>query len=282
MRCGADMQSKGSALWTLLAEVSIAWIALGIFAVLVAATLLGVQLQHIRLRMWKKQRGSEEEKTEYFLVSGTMLLLGLLVAFTFNLGLERYEERRRLVIDEANAIGTAYLRAQVLDEPYRTRLSRGLVAYTENRVALSDAEGNIAPLLARNDQLLTDLWASVIAANEAAKAKGISTAYYFAFNDVFNLDTERKAARQAKIPDAVMISLFVVLILSATMMGSALYGRPQQGRAAIFLMLLTLCFCLIIDLNRPTSGLIREPQGPLEQLHSSLLATPPSAFDRPP
>ena len=101
---------------------------------------------------------------------GSMLgLLALLLAFSFAMGIDRYEERRRLVILEANAIGTSYLRAQLLDEPHRTRLSSLLVAYTDNRLALgSGAPGDQDARLAVDQKLLTDIWAAVAAARESA------------------------------------------------------------------------------------------------------------------
>ena len=78
---------------------------------------------------------------------------------------------------EANAIGTSYLRAQFLDEPYRTRLSTLLMEYPENRVELASAEGNKKSYLARNDRLLTDIWSNVRAARESAITHGITTRF---------------------------------------------------------------------------------------------------------
>lgn len=274
------MEPKITPLWALLIRIDILWITIGIFVILVIATGIGMSLQASGIGLWAKRDKGVDERTENFLVSGTLLLLSLLLAFTFNLALERYEERRLLVIDEANAIGTAYLRAQILDEPHRTRLSDLLVIYTENRIELGHAKVNRGPLLARSDQILTNLWAAVKAGNDAAKDKGMSTVYYWAFNDVLNLDTERKSARLARIPEPVLVAVLVVSILSAIVVGSVIYGAPQRMRAAIFLTLLTISLCLIIDLNRPAAGLIVEPQEPLELLLASMKSTPPSAFDQ--
>src|SRR5688572_6962231 len=65
-----------------------------------------------------------------YLIAAMLGNLALLLAFTFSVALDRYESRRRLAIEEANAIGTSYLRAQLLEEPHRTRISNILVAYT--------------------------------------------------------------------------------------------------------------------------------------------------------
>ena len=273
------MEPRITPLWAILGQIDIVPLSIGIFVILAIATGFGIRLQGMRVRLGAKADKGGDDKTEYFLVSGIMLLLGLLLAFTFNLALERYEQRRQLVIDEANAIGTAYLRTQVLDEPHRARLSQLLIIYTENRIALGHAKRDRMSLLAKSDQILTRLWAAVKAGNDSAKAKGLSTVYYWAFNDVLNLDTERKSARLARIPDPVLVSVFVVSVLTAIVIGSVIYGPPQRMRAAVFLVLLTTSLCLIIDLNRPTEGLIVEPQEPLELLLVSMKGTPPSAFD---
>src|SRR6476660_4774895 len=110
----------------------------------------------------KKVRESGESVAQEGYLFGSLLgLLGLLLAFSFGMVLSRYEARRELVTTEANAIGTAYLRAQLLDEPHRSRLSQLLIAYTGNRIELADGGGESPPLLARNDQLLIDIWAAI-------------------------------------------------------------------------------------------------------------------------
>ena len=88
----------------------------------------------------------EDHNQEGYLVGSLLGFLALLMAFSFSMALDRYEERRHLVIQEANAIGTAYLRTQLLDEPHRGRLSGLLVAYTDNRIALGTGvtRGSIA------------------------------------------------------------------------------------------------------------------------------------------
>jgi hypothetical protein len=104
---------------------------------------------------------------EGYIVSGVLGLLALLLGFTFSLAIERYEGRRALVLEEANDIGTTYLRAQLLPSPHRERVSNVLVVYTSNRIALAQAQGpgHGAGCAAahQNDQLLTDLWAETVA-----------------------------------------------------------------------------------------------------------------------
>ena len=106
---------------------------------------------------------------EGYVVSAVLGLLAFLLGFAFSLATDRFETRRHLVLEESNAIGTAFLRAQLLGEPHRARLSDLLVRYTENKIALARAQPDQQPpLLAIDDKLITEIWA----ATAACSAKG--------------------------------------------------------------------------------------------------------------
>ena len=205
--------------------------------------------------------------------------MGLLLGFTFSLALDRYEQRRMLVITEANAIGTSYLRAQLLDEPDRTRLSNLLIAYTDNRVELATAASDKKPLLEKNDWLLTHIWAAVSAALDTPKGRAISTPLTLTFNELIDLDTERKVARTTSIPLSVLATLYVFLIVTAVVVGFVLSGARQRYIALVMILLLTLEIGIIVDLNRPTSGSIRKSQEPV-LMAKKLLSQPRSDFDQ--
>src|SRR5271168_4650577 len=122
------------------------------------------------IRRYQERRDSSgagthsSEGQEGYVVSAVLGLLALLLGFTFSLAVDRFEGRRQLVLEESNAIGTAFLRAQLLGEPHRTRLSQLLVTYTDNKIALAKAKPHQgARLLAIDDRLLTDIWAATAA-----------------------------------------------------------------------------------------------------------------------
>jgi len=133
-------------------EISVATTVLRILLAIVIAALLGHGLQKAGIRYAKRAPRTERmESQENFLVSGILVLLALMLAFTTSFVLELYDQRRLLAVEEANAIGSAYFQTQALDEPHRTRLSKLLADYTDNRIALSTAPGDRRQLLARND-----------------------------------------------------------------------------------------------------------------------------------
>ena len=105
-----------------LSSLSLAGLVLFVFATMVLAAFAGYAAHRSVLR-WSHSDQAEGRNQESYLVGSMLGFLALLMAFSFSMALDRYEERRHLVIQEANAIGTAYLRTQLLDEPHRGRLS---------------------------------------------------------------------------------------------------------------------------------------------------------------
>jgi len=259
--------------------LSLYGVALVLFVSMILAALLGYGIHKLELRFAKGRQESEQSQESY-LIGAILGVLALLLAFSFGMALDRYEERRHLVIQEANAIGTSYLRAQLLDEPHRSRLSGLLVQYTDHRIVLAEAPPDrMQAQLATNDRLLTEIWAAVIASRESALAHGISTPLLMTFNEVIDLDTERKVSRTMRVPAPVLALVYFYLVLVAAVLGYVL--KEQRIRlCGVFFVLLTIYGSVIADLNRPTSGTMRESQEPMLMLQASLKSQPPAAFDR--
>ena len=264
-----------------LANLSIPLIGLGTLGVMLLAAVGGQSL-----RKWQESRarrkGRESEESvaqEGYLLSSALGLLGLLMAFSFGMVLNRYETRRQLVTTEANAIGTAYLRAQFLDEPHRSRLSGLLIEYADNRITLGSAKGDAAKLMTNNDRLLTEIWSAVRASRESAVAHGVTTALLMAFNDVIDLDTERKLAWELRVPGEVLALLLLYLAITAALVGHQVDGPRGRRAAFVLFLLIALSITVITDINRPMSGRARESQHALEMALQSLRSQPPSGFD---
>jgi hypothetical protein len=257
-------------------------------AAVLAMMLLGAGAG-VALHRWQAKKGARQEKEsdesiaqEGYLIAAVLGTLGLLLAFSFGMVLNRYETRRELVVQEANAIGTAYLRTQLLDEPYRNRLSRLLVDYAANRVDLaSAAEGAQNRYIEKNDRLLTAMWAQVKAARESALSHGVTTALLQTFNEVIDLDTERKVAWELRLPPEILALLISYIVVTSVVIGYQIDG-PRGRRAAVVLFaLLALSITFLTDINRPMSGQSRESQKPMLMLLQSLRSQPPAVFDAP-
>ena len=134
-------------------------------------------------------------------------------------------------------------------------------------------------MLARNDRLLTTIWAAVLAANDSAREKGVSSPFYLFFAKVLDYDTERKVARLSRVPEGILVTLYAFLVVTAGLLGAVLNGARQRIIAGILFVLLTLAVAMIVDLNRPTRGTIRESQQALLLLRDTM-KIPRSDYDR--
>src|SRR5215203_2417109 len=236
---------------------------------MLAAAMGGYGIRQLELQLARRRNRESQwsSSQEGYLVGGMLGLLGLLLAFSFGMALNRYEERRHLVIQEANAIGTSYLRAQLLDEPHRSRLSGLLIEYTDNRIRLSMApRQQLQPYLVKNDRILTDIWAAVVGSRESALRHGVSTPILMTYNEVIDLDTERKMSRTMRIPEEVLLMLYGFMLLTAAVLGYVLEERRGRLEAFVMFLLLSIYVSMIADLNRPGSGNIRESQEPMLML----------------
>jgi hypothetical protein len=250
-------------------------VGLILFAVMSVAAYLSRLLRQARER---NRPGAEDDGPEGYIVSAVMGLLALLMGFTFSLAVDRYDARRQLVREEANAIDTAYLLAQLLDEPHRERTSTVLVRYLDNRIVLAKAPTR--ERLAADDALITDLWAATSGAFDSIKGLDWSSTYLSAINRVIELDASRRAARAAQVPIVIFAVLFVYMIGSAGVLGYVLRGRGGRISAGFLLALFTLALMLVIDIDRPVGGGVAESQRPLELLQQKLKSQPPAVYDR--
>ncbi|WP_200941448.1 MULTISPECIES: bestrophin-like domain [unclassified Caulobacter] len=267
----------GFATWL---ETTPAWlIGLILLAAMFAASLLGEWLS--RRTGKTKGEGGDDGGKEGYIVSATLGLLALLMGFTFSLAVDRFESRRMLVLEEANAIGTTYLRTQMLEPVDRARISRMLVDYTDNRITLAKAPPDQVPtLLARNDQMLTDLWTATLAAWPSIKGLDFSSSYLDTMNTMIDLDSARKAARLARVPSTVFFVLFVYVVTSAGVLGYAGANKEGRGATAFLFLLLTISLLLTLDIDRPRTGRVTESQAPMERLRATMATQPPEVFDR--
>jgi len=207
-------------------------------------------------------------------------LVGLILAFGLTLALGRYDSRRVAVVDDANAIGTTYLRAQTLAEPVRTRSLRLLRRYTDASLNLSTVVPTSARFddaVAREDALQRRLWSLAGDALTAAPRDSAPRLYVETLNEMIDQQTVRVAALNNRVPGAVLaLEVFgAAFAFGLLALYTALHGR---GATTVVLAggLVTVLLLVIFDLDRPTRGLIRVPDTPLVALRSEM-ALPPAA-----
>jgi hypothetical protein len=251
-----------------------------LFVVLLGATGLGILLGR------RVRHLSEALKEPFGILQGALLgLVGLLLAFGLSLAVSRYQDRRAGVVDEANAIGTTYLRAQTLPEPIRTRSMNLLVRYTKTAIGLADhvpGSPGAREAAASEERIQRQLWGLAGQALEMAPTASAPRLYVETLNDMIDAETARVAALSNRVPTAVLVldvlgSAFALGLLGAYL---AIAGR---GVPAVVLASAFVAFLLLVtaDLDRPTRGMIRVPDTPLTNQLGSMTEPPAASAPRP-
>jgi hypothetical protein len=169
------------------------------------------------------------------------------------------------VLDEANAIGTTYLRAELLPEPYATKAAYLLRQYVANRIGFFSAGIDQARLEADNAeaaQLQGQLWAIAQAAS-AQDNRAIPTGLFVqSLNETIDLQATRLAAFQNRVPETVIWLLLGVAVATAGVVGynNGLGDRRHAFGAITLIVLITIIIWVIIDIDRPRRGLIQVSQ----------------------
>jgi hypothetical protein len=244
-------------------------------AVLVAATLTGLLIGR---RLGRSATGPREH---FGVLQGALIgFMGLVLAFGLSLALGRYESRRADTVDEANAIGTTYLRAQTLAEPMRTETLDLLPRYTATSIAIAEttpgsaAEERALALSARDQR---KLWALAGQALDRAQVASAPRLYVESLNEMFDAQSTRVYALANRVPTAVLL---LEVVGAATALGVlALHLATLGGGvipALISALLVTLLLVVTFDLDRPARGLIRIPATPLTEVLSTM-SHPPAA-----
>jgi hypothetical protein len=196
------------------------------------------------------------------LVASALALLGLMMAFTFSAAQDRFNLRQHMVVEEANALGTTYLRIQTLDPPGRDILSQQMLQYAQVRekyFAASSHPDRLAENTNETSALQDRMWPEVTSAVRTNSVPTLNGPLLQAVNDMFDLAASRRAALDARVPVSILRMLAIYALAAATIMGFAGGSGKDRRYGAVstaVLLLLTMAFCLILDLDRPSSGTI--------------------------
>ncbi len=208
----------------------------------------------------------------------TLGLLALLLGFSFALAAGRFNDRVRLITEEANAIGTAWLRCDLLPDANREAARKMLQAYTAQRIAYYDATDAAARAMAvaESEKLQSRIWEIFL--NIAKSLPDRANVLLPPINELIDLHGSRLAASQRHMP-SVLLGLLIAC--SAVSVASVGYGCGVAGkRNAVLTTALTFLIAgtlwAIIDMDHPRKGLIRVGQQPMLDLQQSQQQNPPT------
>jgi hypothetical protein len=224
-----------------------------------------------RIGLWRHSRDNSKGKSNVLgaLVGGTLGLLAFLLALSVVTVIDQHNGRKAMVVTEANAVGTAYLRTSFLDEPDRN-LSRDLLReYVEVRLAAADDVTLFESSKRRSEEIHAQLWLLVENSVRQGKESAIMALYVDSVNEVIDVHSLRLMAISLRLPRRLGVMLYVAVVLSFLLLGGASSHdgkRIPPFTLLIFTMVFVAIFVTIVTLDRPQQGLVTISQTALSDL----------------
>ena len=226
-----------------------------------------------------KRRKEEAENAPFSEMVGALLgLLALILAFTFGFGAQRFDSRRQTILDEANAIGTTYLRARMLPER-RDEIQALLKEYVDVRLK-TVLENDVGDGIRLSENIQNRLWAQAVALGEKNPNSIVVGLFIQSLNETIDLHAKRvQVGLRNRIPAAIWFVLVAMMIVSLVVMGY--HAGLGGGIRSLAVLAVALAFSavigLIADLDRPQQGLHKVDQHALMDLQRSM-NTPPGGI----
>jgi hypothetical protein len=223
--------------------------------------------------LWRRRHGNANDEDRNFfdiILGASLTLLGLIIAFSFSMAVSRYDQRKNYEEQEANAIGTEYVRVNLLPPPEAAKMHALLKSYLDQRILYYETrnENELRQNNRRTAQLQTELWSAASTSVTSLPAP-LATFVLGGMNDVLNSQGYSQAAWWNRIPLAAW-----VLLVSISIFCNLLLGYESPGRRAFFLLILpivlSVSFLLIADIDSPRRGVIRVHPQNLVSLAESL------------
>jgi hypothetical protein len=240
-------------------------------------TLVGVFAAiEVGFRLGLRQPLASKEQVEgasNSMIQATLALLAFLLAFTFGIAADRFNDRRVLVIEDTNAIQTAYLRADLLPDDSKNAIQKLLRQYVQVRVGLSENPKLIWQTRTESEKLHKQIWDETTKVARAHMDQDVMALFVESINEVIDVHTQRVSARlYARIPESIWIMMYTIMFFG--MMALGYQSGVERARSWMITVSLVLSFAmltvLIADLDSPTEGLLMASQEPMLDLGKKL------------
>jgi hypothetical protein len=239
-----------------------------------ASAVLGLAMEvGYRLGRWRHSRAPDEREQPVGAMVGSILgLLALVLGFTFSLAASRFDARRQVVLEEANAIGTTYLRARLLPTPESEEIAKLLREYVDVRLRAVQ-QGQLVDMISRSEQLHELLWTQAKAVADDDSHSIITGTFIQSLNEVIDLHAKRMlVGLRSRIPLVIWVALLSLAFLGMLAVGYQAALSTTRRSPAMFVLILafaTVLF-LIADLDRAQEGLLRVSQQALIDLQHTM------------
>jgi hypothetical protein len=225
--------------------------------IMAAGLLVAYEIGYRIARRGREETRDARKSQADVAVAALLALLGLLLAFSFQIGAERFDKRKALVLDESNAITTTYLRATLVQAPYDQRIQELLREYVRVRANVTSAD-ELERALKASGMLHGELWANATAIAHGSPDSPVAALFIASLNNMIDLHEARvTVALYQRIPPAIFVSLYIVALLSIGTVGiRAGLDRVRGLIPATLLVASIMCVMgLIISLDQPMSRL---------------------------
>lgn len=245
----------------------------GLFALTGALILIAVEAGFSFGRRRHRKAAEEQAGAVGTMVGSTLGLLAFILAFVFNFAGGRVDARRVALIDEANAIGTTWLRAGIMPEPHRSEIRRLLRADVDAQIAGVQVQ-RTNELMARVDAIHAELWQHANALGIENPNSEQTALFVESLNQSIDNYAKRLLAVRTRVGASVWLVLYVLSFLAMFAMGYhvALTGTTRSPAIVLVAVSFALVICLVADLDRPHEGRMRLSQQPMIDLQTMMQA----------
>jgi len=223
-----------------------------------------------RLRASHTQK--ESDPIVAAIVAAELGLLAFLLAFSFGVVSSRFDQEQRVLVDEANAIGTTYLRAAMLPEAQGVSVRRLLRDYTDARLQVTEYTA-VEEVLRRSEEIHQQLWTQALAATQQDPRSVPTGLFVQSLNELIDLHALRVMAIRNRMPPPVWLVLFAVGLLSFFTMGYQAGSTKARRTPVTVVVAVTFVavIWLVADLDRPSEGFIRVRREPLMDVRKMMV-----------
>jgi hypothetical protein len=257
----------------------VSWLDYLPFSVIFAFTVVFVFLSilgGIRLGAISKQP-EEGEASIGSIVGASLGLLAFLLAFTFNMTANRFDQRKQLLMEDVNAIATVYRRAGMLPQPYAADARALLREYVDLRVRVVQEPDMLIDMMARSEEIQYQLWIEMEKLIAQERLSIAHSLYIQSLNYVFDIYAKRVIlGSQYRIPGAIWLGLYLITAMAMVTVGyqSSLSKRRRYPVYIVLAIAFSAVIVMIADLDRATGGSVTLSHQPLVEIQQKILALP--------
>lgn len=240
----------------------------------VLAVLVAIEVGY-RAGRWRARLQEFDSEALLSAMTGAHLaLLAFIMAFSFSMASGHHSDRKKLILEEANGVTTAYLRSQLLPSPYDANIGELLREYAAIRASIHSSEG-AEIVISRSEESHRKLWQQVELLTQDSGVDELEALLITSLNEVFDIHEKRVAAGlRNRIPPSLWASLLILLTLSMAGIGyfSGMKGHRNPIASTGLALSFSLVMFMIADLDRPSGGLVQADHSIMKALDQRLNA----------